>query len=101
MKVHYAERLLKSYAAAPAKIRKTFDKQIRFLLANLQHPSLHAKKYDEATNVWQARINKTGGSISLSRAIPLSHRGNEASSQMTQGFSDDRAPCQTEPLMLI
>jgi len=40
MKVRYAERLLKSYADAP------------------QHPSLHAKKYDESHNVWQARINQ-------------------------------------------
>ena len=39
-------------------IQKTFDKQILFLMANLQHPSLHAKKYDEARNLWQARINK-------------------------------------------
>ena len=58
MKVRYAERLLKSYADAPLNIRKAFDKQIRLLLANLQHPSLHAKKYDESHNVWQARINQ-------------------------------------------
>ena len=58
MKVHYTQRLLKSYAAASANIRKTFDKQIGFLLVNLQHPSLHAKKYDEATGAWQARINQ-------------------------------------------
>jgi plasmid maintenance system killer protein len=27
-------------------------------MANLQHPSLRAKKYDERRNVWQARVNK-------------------------------------------
>jgi plasmid maintenance system killer protein len=31
---------------------------VRFLADNLQHPSLHAKKYDESQGVWQARINK-------------------------------------------
>jgi len=27
-------------------------------MQNLQHPSLRAKKYDEANNIWQARVNK-------------------------------------------
>jgi mRNA-degrading endonuclease RelE of RelBE toxin-antitoxin system len=58
MNVRYAKRLLKSYAAAPAEVRRAFDKQVRLLLANLRHPSLHAKKYDEARDVWQARINR-------------------------------------------
>jgi plasmid maintenance system killer protein len=25
---------------------------------NLQHPSLHAKKYSEAEDKWQARVNR-------------------------------------------
>jgi plasmid maintenance system killer protein len=25
---------------------------------NLLHPSLHAKKYDEAADLWQARVNR-------------------------------------------
>lgn len=28
-----------------------------FLLRDLHHPSLHAKKYDEARDLWQARVN--------------------------------------------
>lgn len=39
-------------------IRKAFQKQIQLLLGNLLHPSLHAKKYDEASGVWQARVTK-------------------------------------------
>jgi hypothetical protein len=35
----------------------TFDKQSKLLLQNLHHPSLHAKKYDEARGLWQARVN--------------------------------------------
>jgi hypothetical protein len=29
-----------------------------FLWVNLLHPSLHAKKYDKAKGLWQARVNK-------------------------------------------
>jgi plasmid maintenance system killer protein len=30
-----------------------------FLIGNLGHPSLHAKKYDEAQDIWQARVNRS------------------------------------------
>ena len=39
--------------------REAFVKQSKFLLENLRHPSLHAKKYDEARNLWQARVDYT------------------------------------------
>lgn len=42
----------------PPLIRKAFAKQLRFLLDNRAHPSLHAKKYSEALDVWQARITR-------------------------------------------
>ena len=58
MTLRVTERLRKSYAAAPPEVRKAFDKQSRFLLQNLNHPSLRAKKYDESRGVWQARVNK-------------------------------------------
>jgi mRNA-degrading endonuclease RelE of RelBE toxin-antitoxin system len=58
MNVRYTKRLLKSYTAAPEEVRRAFHKQVQLLLANLRHPSLHAKKYDEARDVWQARINR-------------------------------------------
>jgi plasmid maintenance system killer protein len=28
------------------------------LAGNLQHPSLRARKYDNAADIWQARVNK-------------------------------------------
>ena len=28
------------------------------MAVNLLHPSLHAKKYDEANDIWQARVNR-------------------------------------------
>jgi hypothetical protein len=58
MKIRLTERLLKSYTDAPTVVQKAFDKQIRLLTDNLHHPSLRAKKYDEANDVWQARINR-------------------------------------------
>lgn len=34
-----------------------FWKQLSYLLRDIRHPSLHAKKYDEARGVWQARVD--------------------------------------------
>jgi mRNA-degrading endonuclease RelE of RelBE toxin-antitoxin system len=59
MKVDYNKpRVARALKAAPVNVRKAFDKQIKFLAENLHHPSLHAKKYDEAGDLWQARVNK-------------------------------------------
>jgi mRNA interferase RelE/StbE len=59
MMVRYSNRFLRQYAAAPAEVRRAFDKQSRLLLENLNHPSLRAKKYDEAFDLWQARVNRS------------------------------------------
>jgi mRNA-degrading endonuclease RelE of RelBE toxin-antitoxin system len=58
MKLDYAERFIKSLEDAPPPIQKAFYKQSRLLLQNLRHPSLHAKKYDEARDIWQARVTR-------------------------------------------
>ena len=58
MKLRYSPRFLRSYRAAPAQIQKAFDKQILLLVESLRHPSLRAKKYDEARNIWQARVTR-------------------------------------------
>ena len=58
MRLHLTERLLSGYADAPPAVQKAADKQLRLLLNNLHHPSLHAKKYNETTDVWQARITR-------------------------------------------
>ena len=52
-------RFERSYAKAPPQVQRAFDKQSMLLLHNLHHPSLHAKKYDEGRNLWQARVNKS------------------------------------------
>jgi mRNA interferase RelE/StbE len=42
----------------PSEVQKKFFKQVNFLLKNIRHPSLHAKKYSESLGVWQARVDK-------------------------------------------
>ena len=57
MRFDRTPHFLGSYHKAPKRIQKAFDKQVRLLLENLHHPSLRAKKYDEAQDIWQARVN--------------------------------------------
>ena len=57
MKVTLSQTVLEALAEAPAPVQKAFIKQLTFLIRNLTHPSLHAKKYDAASDLWQARIN--------------------------------------------
>ena len=51
-------RFQRSYDQAPEYIQLAFEKQAAFLVRDIHHPSLHAKKYDESRNLWQARVNK-------------------------------------------
>jgi hypothetical protein len=56
MDAHYTKRFLASYAEAPPLIQRAVDRRVALLLSNLRHPSLRAKKYDEARDIWQARV---------------------------------------------
>ena len=58
MVIRFTDKATRDYAALPAAARKAFKQQLGFLLANLRHPSLHAKKYDESQDVWQARVSR-------------------------------------------
>jgi mRNA-degrading endonuclease RelE of RelBE toxin-antitoxin system len=58
MKVVLSDRAIESLSDAPPNVRRTFEKKLRFLLSNLQHTSLHAKKYDESKDLWQARVSQ-------------------------------------------
>ena len=58
MRVAVGESLKRQYGEAPAEVQRAFDKQLLLLLGNLQYPSIHAKKYDESTGVWQGRVNR-------------------------------------------
>lgn len=58
MRLYLTPRFLRTYNNAPLEIQNRFKKQASLLVGNIRHPSLHAKKYDAAENIWQARINR-------------------------------------------
>ena len=58
MNIDCLPRALEALKDAPADVRKAFFRQVTFLAGNLHHPSLHAKKYDESRDRWQALVNK-------------------------------------------
>jgi len=47
-------RAIKAPGDAPPQVQKAFFKQVKLLELDLRHPSLHAKKYDAALDLWQA-----------------------------------------------
>ena len=57
MRVHFTEPFQKQLKELPAVIRRKFEKQLSFLLHDTRYPSLHAKKYDAARDIWQGRVN--------------------------------------------
>lgn len=58
MRLRFTAHFNRAYKKAPKEIRQVFDKQSLLLLQNLRHPSLRAKKYYEAEDKWQARVNQ-------------------------------------------
>ncbi len=58
MKIYSTECFVKKYKNLPQHLQKRTDKSLNFLLKNLLHPSLRAKKYDETRGIWQARIDQ-------------------------------------------
>ena len=58
MRLVRTPHFLRAYNKAPGKIQQAFDKQAHLLLANLNHPSLRAKKYDESRDLWQGRVTR-------------------------------------------
>ena len=52
------ERFDRSLRDAPQAVQRAFWKQAGFLLKNLNHPSLRAKKFYAASDLWQARVNR-------------------------------------------
>ena len=58
MRVRFSERFRRSYESVPPAIQRTFHRKLEFLLQDLRHPSLRAKKYDEARDLWQDRVTR-------------------------------------------
>jgi predicted lipid carrier protein YhbT len=58
MRVKYSDAVVDALGDVPRAVQKAFFKQTKMLQQNLRHPSLRAKKYDEANDRWQARVNR-------------------------------------------
>ncbi len=58
MRFVLSDKVKVKYETLQTRLQKQVIKQLDFLVKNIRHPSLHAKKYDEATGLWQARVNK-------------------------------------------
>ena len=58
MKFRLSARAEKDYQALDARVKRRVEKQLGFLLENLRHNSLRAKKYDESRDIWQARVDR-------------------------------------------
>jgi len=56
MRVVATRRFQDRFRAAPPEIQRAFQKRLGYLLRDLRHPSLRAKKYDDARGIWQARV---------------------------------------------
>lgn len=59
MRLHLTEQFLAQFDVAQLALQKAVHKQLKLLGADIRHPSLHAKKFDEAEDIWKARINKS------------------------------------------
>ena len=57
MIILYRPRFKENLLKFPRSIQEKFYKQVEFLLHNIRHPSLRAKKYDETKDIWQARVD--------------------------------------------
>lgn len=58
MKLFWTRRGESDYESLPRAAQELADKQFDFLVKNLRHPSLKAKKYSEGRGIWQARITR-------------------------------------------
>ena len=59
MKYSTTTRFDRAFVGFPTGVRKAFRKQVAFLIQDIRHPSLRAKKYDESDDIWQARVTDT------------------------------------------
>jgi len=58
MRIDYTRTALEALEDAPPLIRRIFWGKMRLLEQNLLHPGLHVKKYNEAEDKWQGRVNR-------------------------------------------
>jgi mRNA interferase RelE/StbE len=64
MRPVFTHGFVRDYQRLPASIQSRFDRALSFLLSNLRHPSLRAKKMEgqrdpEGRDIWEARISRS------------------------------------------
>jgi len=57
MRFYPTSHFVREYKKLSPQLQNKIDKALKFLLQNLRHPSLRAKKYDKKRGIWQARVN--------------------------------------------
>jgi len=58
MRVVLTRRAAKDLDGLPPRLQDTVRKQLEILVNNIRHPSLQAKKYGGADDIWQGRVNR-------------------------------------------
>lgn len=58
MEIIFAKRARKDFADLSPQLKAQARKQLALLQQNLRHPSLDAKKYGSADDLWQGRVNR-------------------------------------------
>ncbi len=58
MRVKLTEVAIRQYQKLTSTLQKQADKQFEYLMNDVRHPSLHAKKYKGDDDLWQARIDR-------------------------------------------
>ena len=58
MRIRLTDPAFRQYQKLALSMKRKTDKQFEYLISDIRHPSLHAKKYKEDKDLWQARIDK-------------------------------------------
>ncbi len=58
MNIRFTARARRDLDSLSPQLKARLGKQLGLLTANLRHPSIQAKKYDEASDIWQGRVNR-------------------------------------------
>ncbi len=59
MDIEFTRQARKDFAALTPQLKAQVRKQLALLQENLRHPSLDAKKYGGADDLWQGRVNRS------------------------------------------
>ncbi len=58
MNFKYSPQFKRNLRKLPFQVQEKFYRQAELLSKDIRHPSLHAKKFDEQQDLWQARVDR-------------------------------------------